>query len=76
MQEANYDQIEEGPDYILLRDLGPWDLYRTITSDAENVVAKMLPYLGKRRLYYLDSHGETSELLVTDGKFGGFGSGE
>jgi hypothetical protein len=51
---------------IVLQDLGPWDVYKTITNDAENVVS----YLYKsgmlapptKQIVYFDSDGEATEL--------------
>lgn len=63
---------------LVIRDIGPWDRYMTITNDAEHVVEELvskgvLP-AGRRLLYY-DSEGELDELLVKDGKFAGFAPG-
>ena len=57
---------------VLIRDIGPWDQCFTVTNDAENVVARILPILGRRRLFYFDSEGDLGELKVKDGKFAGF----
>ena len=64
-----------GVDPLVLRDLGPWDQRPTITNDAEQVV-RTLVALGRltdgRKLYYYDSEGELTEILVKDGEFAGF----
>lgn len=75
-----YDQVNfrtwwETADYILIRDLGPWDQFLSITNGAEWVVQQLAPRLGNRKLYYIDSDGETSQLLVHDGRFAGFAPG-
>lgn len=63
-------------DFLVLRDLGPWDQFPTITNDAENVVARVAKTLDGRRLFYIDSDGRIDELLVSDaGKFVGFAAG-
>jgi hypothetical protein len=72
---ARFDIIQKTENYIVIQDLGPWDVHLTITNDAENVVKALVPYLDKRRLYYIDSEGEMDELLVEDGKFVGFAPG-
>jgi hypothetical protein len=69
---AVYEIVTQDDKRVLLRDLGPWDRYPTITNDAEGVVAAMALQLGNRKLEYMDSDGLISELLVKDGKFAGF----
>ena len=72
MNRANYAVVKETPEFILIRDLGPWDRHGTVTNDAERVVADFAPRLNGRRLLYYDSEDEMDELLVKDGKFAGF----
>lgn len=89
MRHARWRLLRSEPDCVLIQDLGPWDRYATITNDAEHVVAEVIedermrvvhhgeplqPPLGPyRRLFYVDSQGDTTELLVgVDGKFAGF----
>ncbi len=71
---ANYKVIKNTPERIVLVDLGPWDQYATVTNAAENVVAEIegIYSIGSRRVFYYDSEGELTELLVKDGKFAGF----
>lgn len=72
-QKANYQVVERTAKRIVLQDVGPWDRYMTITNAAENVVeAEILNGLGPRRLFYYDSDGELTELLVKNGRFAGF----
>jgi hypothetical protein len=73
----NFDIVrnDEGT-ALILRDVGPWDEYLSITNGAEQVVesivkAGLLPE--GRRLFYHDTDGELTELIVTDGVFAGFG---
>src|SRR5262245_33124996 len=59
---ANYVVLPESRvDQLVIRDLGPWDQYRTVTNDAEHVVKELTQqgylYPG-RRLIYIDSEGE------------------
>lgn len=67
-REANYDVVEQNDQRIVLRDIGPWDQYMTITNAAESVVAG-LGDIGSRRVFYYDSDGELTELVVNDGQF-------
>lgn len=78
MREANYRVVQEAVDGkpLILRDIGPWDRYMTITNAAEWVVEDcikrcLLAPNGTRLLYY-DSENELSELKVKDGYFAGF----
>lgn len=70
--QCNYEIVEDDHEFLVLRDIGPWDQYFTITNGAENVVQELLSRLGDRRLMYYDSLGDLNELLVKDGQFDGF----
>lgn len=76
MRTANFGIEVIVPNFILIRDLGPWDECPTVTNDAEGVVKRLLES-GKLevgdRLFYFDSEGEFGELLIKDGAFAGFG---
>jgi len=77
-RSANYVIVAVGPDRIVIRDVGPWHEYMTVTNDAENVVRELtvqdlLP--AGRRLFYYDSDGRLDEILVKDGTFVGFAPG-
>ena len=74
---ANYEVVGFRADLmeVLIRDVGPWDRFITVTNDAENVVRDlivkgMLPE--GARLYYYDSEGELGEIVVMDGEFARF----
>lgn len=71
-REVNYIIIEDTPEYLLIEDVGPWNIYLTITNGAESVVEELAEQLGTRRLEYIDSSGDRDQLLVDDGKFVGF----
>lgn len=75
--KANYLVREKTAERIILQDLGPWDQYATITNAAENVIAEVerLYGIGTRQVFYYDSEGELTELLVKDGRFVGFAQG-
>lgn len=67
-----FEIVEAREDFVLLRDLGPWDEHQTITNGAEAVVEAVLPMLNGRRLEYIDSYGERTQIVIKDGKFAGF----
>jgi hypothetical protein len=71
-KHANFAIVEDTARHLLIRDIGPWNVYPTVTNDAEEVVKKLAPILGDRRLFYFDSEGELDELLVNNGHFAGF----
>jgi hypothetical protein len=72
----NYMIVKETPEYLVIRDIGPWDKYPSVTNGAEAVVSELAPFrLNGRRLFYIDSDGRTDELLVKDCQFAGFSFG-
>ena len=75
MIRSNFSILEFTDDRILLKDLGPWNRYRTITNDAENVIEHLhkTNRCGKRRVIYKDSGEDLTELLHDgNGNFLGF----
>jgi len=71
-RKPNYAIVEETENYILIKDLGPWDKYLTITNAPELVVNDLADKLGSRRLEYYDSEGCRDQILVRNGRFAGF----
>lgn len=71
-RDPRFEIVEETADYVLIRDLGPWDRHLTITNGAEEVVRALSGMLRGRRLEYIDSSGQRDQLLVKDGLFAGF----
>lgn len=72
---ARYRVEEVAIDAVVIRDIGPWDVHKSVTNDAEAVVADLLETYGALRFFYYDSAGALDELLVEDGKFVGFAPG-
>lgn len=64
MRRSNYEIVFEDEEKMVLRDIGPWDHFLTITNDAENVVLELRGVLRGRRLFYYDSEGELTEIDV------------
>jgi len=60
---------------IVLRDLGPWDVYPTISNAAEAVVDQLWSklHIADMRLFYFDSEGDLGELLHDGARFTDFG---
>lgn len=74
-RRANYKIERRTPVAIVIRDIGPWSLWMTVTNAAEETVAELLAdgeLPPGRRLFYLDSEGEPGELKVSEGRFAGF----
>lgn len=74
MRRANYHVVVKTDAYMVLRDVGPWSRYPTITNDAERVLEDLRPILGGRRLFYYDSEGELTEICYDLGRFVRFGT--
>ena len=70
--ESNYYVFNQNEKKVILTDVGPWTDYLTITNDAERVVKRLKSYLNNRRLFYFDSAGDLTEILIKDGEFNGF----
>ena len=76
MKGANYVIVSDNKACIVIRDVGPWEHYGTVTNAAEGVVAELFNRgvlgTGKMLLYY-DSSNELDQLLHNGlGKFMGF----
>lgn len=71
-RESRWQIVEQTIDLLLIQDIGPWDQYLTITNDAESVVTQLADLLDDRRLGYIDSEGQRSQLNVVNGQFAGF----
>lgn len=76
MRCANFDIVENNfPGPLIIKDIGPWDKFSTITNDVEGVVARLIGgniLKEHQKLFYYDSEGYLDEILVKDGKFIGF----
>jgi hypothetical protein len=62
-RQANYEVLQCTWERIVLKDIGPWDHYMTITNAAESVVAEVDRDYGiaDRKVLYYDSDGELTE---------------
>lgn len=70
---SSYKVVEITRQYIFIRDLDEGG--KSITNDAENVVADIVPLFPGLRLFYRDSIGLVDEILIKDGQFAGFSPG-
>jgi len=64
--------------YLVIRDIGPWTEYMSVTNNAEDVVQSLWNFGLLRhgmRLFYYDSANTLDELLHEDGVFTGFKPG-
>jgi len=79
MRSPRYQILRDQPgEPLRIQDLGPWEIYPSVTNGAETVVQTLwlegrLP--PGRRLFYIDSDGNEDEILVKDGVFAGFKAG-
>lgn len=69
---AQFRIISTTPAFILIDDVGPHDQHLSVTNDAEGVVKRLVPILAGRRLFCRDTAGDVDEVVIEDGKFGGF----
>ena len=76
MRKPNYSIVEnEAGKPLIIRDEGPWDLYPTITNNAEEVILDLWNQgiiWNDRRVLYYDSEGELDELRHEGMRFTGF----
>jgi hypothetical protein len=75
MKSTNYVMVEQTQTRVVIRDLGPWDKFKTVTNAAEDVVAELVAdgeLKAGQRLFYYDSDGNLDEILIKDGCFAGF----
>jgi hypothetical protein len=71
---SNYMILERTNERIVIRDIGPWNQYMSVTNNAENVVRELAPS-STQRIFYYDSEGELDELVHEDGVFQRFAPG-
>jgi hypothetical protein len=76
MRSAQYCFVhrETTPGLLVIRDLGPWHSFPTVTNDAANVVADLhrRGILRGRSLVYYDSDRNICQILHDDGRLLGF----
>ena len=74
---SNFTILSNTTQVIVLRDLGPWDHFSTITNDAEAVVKYLFKSgqaTGTKQIIYYDSDEEATQLIHDGaGNFIGFG---
>lgn len=69
-QQADFEEVAVTASLVAIVDL---DLGgRSVTNDAERVVALLYRKYGERRIAYRDTAGEWAELLHQHGEFAGF----
>jgi hypothetical protein len=74
---ANFEFVEREStaERLVIRDLGPWHRYMTVTNAAEWVVDRLSALKRLKpgmRLFYYDSAGEYTEIVLRDGRFWSF----
>lgn len=71
-----FEIVQDQP-LLIIRDVGPWNMYPTVTNDIENVVKqlvkrKFLPTKGYKSFAYYDSDDKMTGVIVHDGEFAQF----
>lgn len=67
IRRANYEIVKADAAEVVIRDLGPWTEFLTITNWAEELVRELVSsgvLKAGARLFYYDSEGELDELLL------------
>lgn len=69
MFRSSYEVTKVTTDTVFLVDL---NVGKSVTNDAENVVAEILTEYGNKRIIYRDSDGHWDELVHNGSKFTNF----
>lgn len=67
MSRVNYTIETETAYHVIIRDVGPWDQYMTVTNGPEIVILELAGMLKGRNLFYYDSEGQLDQIQY-DGK--------
>ena len=73
--KANINVVESTEKSLTIEDVGPWDTYKSVTNDVENVVeflVKNKVLKEGQKLFYYDSNKFLDEIIVSQGKFVSF----
>ena len=62
-KKPNWRLLQDAPEFLLIQDTCDEYGGMSVTNGAEWVVEQLLPTLNGRRLYYVDTMGNTDELL-------------
>lgn len=72
MIQSNYKILYLGKNILIIEDIGPHGIYKSITNDIENVVAKLYKQkflTDKTDFYYIDSLGYLCKVGHAEGRF-------
>ncbi len=78
-KKPNYEVILRTKKQLILKDLGPWDTYFTITNSAESVVKELYSkglLNTNMKLMYYDSNNQLDEIVHSNGEFKHFKVGK
>lgn len=71
-RKSNYEIIHSSPKLCVIKDVGPWDEFLSVTNDAENVVAELYREAfisNDTMLLYYDSCGQLDRIRHENGVF-------
>lgn len=75
MSKPCYEISKRTKEFLVLRDIGPWDKHMTITNAADEVVSDLIDQGllndGQKLLYY-DTENNLDEIIIENKKFKGF----
>jgi len=77
MREAQFEVLcdRETPFLLVIKDIGPWDKYPTVTNDIEGVVRRLYKQgllVNGKWFNVVDSDGNTDSIIHEDGEFVSF----
>ena len=75
IKRANYTIVHDDSERMVILDVGPWDLFPTVTNDIEGVVNELVGRLNGKRLFYYDSENNYDEIVIENETFVGFRPG-
>ena len=78
MNISNYEIVEDsitGEDPLIIKDVGPWNKFTSVTNNAERVVIDLFvsrKLMEGQRLLYYDTEGNLDEIVIKSGHVVGF----
>lgn len=72
MISCNFEIIKNTTEYLLIKDVGPYDQYMSVTNDVENLIEHLYNsdvLCDKQSLLYIDSSNRVDEIVHLSGNF-------
>lgn len=75
MRKPSFVVVSRSQTALTIKDVGPWDIFPSVTNSAEEVVEDLLTtgfLMPGMQLFYYDSEGVLDEILIMENRFAGF----